>query len=354
MSRLRSQAFLLPVFSVLLGFAVGAVLIVAEGKSPVRALGAFWSGAFDGRDAFGRTLEKATPLVLTGSAVIVGLRAGLFNIGAQGQLISGALFAAYFGYRVGGLPGPLHAAAALAVGGLFGALPAALAGVLKATRGVHEVISTIMLNTVIVSITEYLAGTPWKAPRAAFPRTPEIQESARIPRVGGLPTGFLLAVLAALLVWFLIDRTTTGFRLVTVGSNRHAAQYAGISVGVVTVGAMALSGFLAGLGGAIESLGVVGHFESNSSGTLGFDGITIALLARVSPRAAIPAALLIGALRAADTALQFQAKVAPEVVDVMLAIILLLVAAPMLVRAVLRLKAERDGGELQLTSGWGS
>jgi simple sugar transport system permease protein len=227
-------------------------------------------------------------------------------------------------------------------------------GVLKAYRGVHEVIATIMMNTILVNLTDWLAGGPWIQPGQAISKTPPIEETAEIGRVASLPLGFFLAVLTAFAVWFFLSRTIFGFELSTVGANRDAAHYAGMSVRGVTIAAMTLSGGLAGLGGAIETQGVVGRFEPGFNRGLGFDGITIALLAKVSPRAAIPAALLIGALRASSTQLQSIAQIAPEIVDVILAIALLLVAAPMIVRWALRLRQAGGVEDLSLTTGWGS
>ncbi len=351
--RTRLEAALLPVAAVVTALLVGAVLLLIEGRSPLSAAAAIWVGSLGSPRAIGATLEKSTPLILTGLAVIVALKAGLFNIGAQGQLLMGAIMSAYVGYQLTGLPTAVHLPLCLAVGVVFGVLPAVLVGVLKATRGVHEVIATIMLNTVIVNLTDYLAGGPWMQPGQAVSKTPEIEPSARIPRIGEFPVGFAIAVAMAFAVWFMLSRTTLGFRLSTVGANKNAAHYAGISVRRVTIGAMALSGALAGLGGAIETQGVIGKFEPGFNRNLGFDGITIALLAKVSPRAAIPSALLIGALRASSTELQARAKVAPEIVDVVMATALLLVAAPVIMRWVLRQRGE--GGEsLRLTSGWGS
>jgi simple sugar transport system permease protein len=354
LDRRRIQNALLPIVAVALAFVVGAVLLLAEGKSPLDALGAVWTGSLGSRAAIADTLGKATPLILTGLAVIVGLKAGLFNIGAQGQLLLGSIMAAYVGFRLTGLPTVIHLPLCLLVGVAFGALPAALVGLLKAIRSVHEVIATIMMNTILALLTEYLAGGPWIQKGQAVTKTPEIAESAKIPRIADMPVGFAIAVGMAFVVWFLLSRTTLGFRLSTVGANKAAAHYAGISVTRTTILAMALSGGLAGLGGAIETQGIVGRFEPGFNTGLGFDGITIALLAKVSPRAAIPAALLIGALRASRTALQSDAGVAPEIVDAVLGVALLLVAAPMIIRAVLRLREAEGAENLQLTSGWGS
>ncbi len=344
---------MLPVASVLLAFVVGAVLIVIQGKNPGLAAKAIYNGAFNGSEAFGRTLEKATPLILAGVAVIVGLKAGLFNIGAQGQLVFGSITAAYVGYRLK-LPTAIHIPFTLLVGAVTGAGVGALAGFLKATRNVHEVISTIMLNTIIANLTDWLAGEAWQMKGQAVSRTPPIQPTARIGRIFDFPLGFPLAVAIAFAVWFLISRTTVGFRMNTVGANKHAAHYAGMSVAKTTVLAMGISGGLAGLGGAIETQGVVGHFEPLSGGNLGFDGITIALLARVSPRAAIPSAMLIGALRASNTKLQADAGLSPEIIDGVLGIILLFVAAPVIIRWVLRRRNAEPGEQVQLTTGWGS
>jgi general nucleoside transport system permease protein len=350
----RVSAVLIPLIAVILGFLVGALFIIAQGKSPIDALQAIYDGAFNGFRPFGRTLEKATPLVLTGLAIIIALKAGLFNIGAQGQLIMGAVFSAYVGFRFHGLPTAVHVPLALLVGGIAGAVPAAFAGFLKAKRSVHEVITTIMLNSIIIGLADWLASRPWRAKTAAFSKTETVQPSAVIGKIGRLPVGFFLAVGAALALWIIVTKTTFGFRLATVGGNRNAAHYAGVNVSITTITAMALSGLLAGLGGAIETLGVLGHYEQNTSSTLGFDGITIALLAKLSPRATLPAALLIAAMRAADTKLQSNAKIEPEIVSVIVAVILLFVAAPVLLRWITKRIGGDEGPGLRLTSGWGS
>ena len=354
----RAENILLPIAAVVLAMAIGAVLIWLDGSNPWTAYTALIDGALGDKDALARTLARATPITFTGLAVIVGMKAGLFNIGAQGQLLMGAVFAAWVGYRFTGLPAVLHVPFALLVGGIFGMLPAALAGYLKAYRGAHEVITTIMLNAILVNMTEYLVGArgPFHDPEGgAISRSPAIQESAEIPEVWGLPIGWFLGVIAAVIIWWLVLRTTVGFRITTVGQNKFAAEYGGISAAHITVLAMALSGFLAGLGGAIETQGVFGRYEAGFNVGLGFDGITVALLARVQPLLAIPAALLIGIMRAGETAMSFEAGVAPEIIDVILAVILLLVCAPIVVRWILRLRRPRDETPaVQLTTGWGS
>jgi ABC-type uncharacterized transport system permease subunit len=354
----RAENVVLPIAAVVIALLIGAVLIWLNGSNPWTAYTALIDGALGSKSDIARTLARATPVTLTGLAVIVGMKGGLFNIGAQGQLLAGATFAAWVGYRFTGLPAVLHVPFALVVGGILGMLPAAFAGFLKAYRGAHEVITTIMLNVILVNMTEYLVGArgPFHDPQAgAISRTPRIQDSAEIPDVWGFPLGYGLAVLAAVVIWFLVERTTVGFRISTVGQNKNAAHYGGISAAKITVLAMAISGFLAGLGGAIETQGVFDRYEAGFNVGLGFDGITVALLARIQPLLAIPAALLLGVMRAGQSQMAFRAGVPQEIIDVILAIILLLVCAPVVVRWLLRLRRPRDeGGTIQLTSGWGS
>ncbi len=347
----------MPLLAVAFGLIVGAILIVVSGDNPLVAYGGMVEGALGGSDAIGRTLEKATPLVLGGLAVAFAFKAGLFNIGGQGQLLLGAAFSAWVGFNFD-LPAVIHIPAALIVGGLAAAVLGGLAGLLKATRGVHEVISTIMLNFVAANFTEWLVSRdgPWKDPEGgAIARTPLVQDSADLPRIAGLPTGFLVAVLAAVGIWWLVNRSTLGFEVKTVGSNPKAAAYAGISVTRIIVITMGISAFLAGLGGAIQTLGVNGRFEPGFQTGLGFDGITIALLARTNALAVIPAALLIGAMDAGSTLMQARTDVEPEVINVIQAMILFFVAAPSVVRWILQLSEGEDVDTgVDLATGWGT
>ncbi len=356
MERLNWRQLLMPGLAVVLGLIAGAILILASGDNPLVAYGGLIEGSLGGSDAIGRTLEKATPLVLGGLAVAFAFKAGLFNIGGQGQLLLGAAFSAWVGYRFA-LPAVIHIPLALLVGAIVASTLGALSGLLKATRGTHEVISTIMLNFVAANFTEWLVSRegPWNDPDGgALARTPLIEESAELPRIGGLPTGFLVAVLAAVVIWWIVQRSTLGFEVQTVGANAKAATYAGISVTRITVAAMAISAFLAGLGGAIQTQGVIGRFEPGFNTGLGFDGITIALLARTNALAVIPAALLIGAMDAGSTLMQSRTDVEPEIINVIQAFILFFVAAPSVVRWILRLRADGDDAGIGLATGWGA
>lgn len=348
------RAAILPVAAVLAALAIGAVIIALSGSDPLQAYAALLEGAVGRSRAIERTLEKATPLIFGGLAVALAFRGGLFNIGAQGQLILGAIFAAFAGFAITGLPAAVHIPLALLVGALMGALWGALPGVLKAYTGAHEVITTIMLNFVALNLTDWLADGPWKdrSPGNIVARTPAVADSAVLPTIGIVPLGVVLALLVALLVWWVIWRTTLGFELRTVGLNPSAALYAGISTRRVTVLAMVTSGFLAGLGGAVETLGVVGRFQPGFNVGLGFTAITIALLGRTHPLGVIPAALLIGAMQAGASRMQFDAGVSPEIIDVVQALILFFVAADVIIRRLLRLRVtERE--RVTLSRGWG-
>ncbi|MGA1158586.1 MAG: ABC transporter permease [Candidatus Nanopelagicaceae bacterium] len=340
--------FLIPVLSVIVALAIGGILVYIQGSNPLTAYRVLFTTAFGSLDGIAITLAKATPLVLSGLAVAICLRAGLFNIGAQGQLISGALASAWAGYNFVGLPMFIHIPLALLFGAFFGALVALVAGVLKAYRGVHEVITTIMLNSIVIALADYLASTPFKEPDQPLTRTPKIEDSARIPDLFGLPLGFFIAVLISYVFWWILKNTTTGFRIETIGRNKNAGWYAGISIKRVVILSMLLGGAVAGVAGAIETLSIVGRFEPAFNAGLGFDGITVALLARANPLGVIPAAILIGGMRASGSTVQFEVGVAPEIVDLLLALILFFVTAPLLAK-FFRKKSE----EIAVTSGWG-
>lgn len=349
------RAVSVPLTAVLLAAVIGAIILAVSGAKPLEAYAALIEGSFGSAATFGRTLEKATPLILSGLAVAFAFKAGLFNIGAQGQLLFGAITAAAVGFGVQGLPMIVHAPLAFLAGGLAGALYGAIPGALKAYTGAHEVITTIMLNFVAINLTDYLADGPWKdtSPGNIVARTPAVLETAVIPTIGNIPLGFFLAILAAFITWWLVFRTTLGYEIRTVGLNPHAAQYAGMRVTRTIILTMALSGFLAGLGGSIETLGVVGRFQPGFNANLGFDGITIALLGKTHPLGVIPGALLVGAMRAGSNRMQFDAGVSSEIIDVILALILFFVAADMIVRWLIRVRVG-DEEKVTLSSGWGS
>jgi simple sugar transport system permease protein len=284
--------------SVLLALLIGAIIILISGADPLRAYGALFQGSLGSVTALGRTLEKATPLIFSGLAVAFAFKAGLFNIGAQGQLLFGAITAAAIGFGIKGLPSFIHAPLALIGGALAGGLYAAIPGVLKAYRGAHEVIVTIMLNYIAINITDYLSDGPWKdtSPGNIVARTPEILDTARVPNLAGIPLGFFVAVLVAIVVWWLLWKTTIGFEIRTVGLNPNAARYAGIKV-AQTYPHHGVGGLLAGMGGAVETQG---WSTVTSQALISVWALTASPLpcsARPTPLAS-SAALLVGAMKA--------------------------------------------------------
>jgi simple sugar transport system permease protein len=336
-----------PLLSVVVALAFGGILVFVQGINPLLAYKFLFTTAFGSLDGFATTLAKATPLILSGLAVAICLRAGLFNIGAQGQLISGALASAWAGYTFIGLPMFVHIPLALAFGAFFGALIALIAGILKAYRGVHEVITTIMLNSIVIALADYLTSNPFKEPDQPLTRTPKIQNSAQMPDVFGLPMGFFLAISLSVVLWWIMRNTTTGFSIETIGRNKNAGWYAGISIKKMVMLSMLIGGAVAGIAGAVETLSITGRFEPAFNAGLGFDGITVALLGRANPLGVIPAAILIGGMRASGSTVQFEAGVAPELVDLLLAMILFFVTAPLLARFFKNRKAN-----VAMTSGW--
>ena len=344
------RSWLLPVIALAIAFAIGALMMKLQGANPLKAYESLFSSAFGSSAGISKTLGKATPLIISGLAVTICLRAGLFNIGVQGQLLAGALASAWAGYAIHGLPLFIHLPIALFFGTFFGALTGIIAGALKAYRGVHEVITTIMLNSLVLQLGEYLAYGPFKEPGQQLARTPEVLSSAKIPDLFGMPVGFFIAITLAVIAWWIFKKTTSGFRLETVGRNKNAAWYAGISVKRSILISMFVGGGLAGLGGAIETLGVVGRYEPAFNAGLGFDGITIALLGRANPLAVIPGAILFGGMRGAGGSMQFAAGVSPDIIDLILALVLFFVTAPLIGKWIKTVR----GNEAITTGGWGN
>jgi len=279
--------------------AMKQLLLGAVGDVPAAVSDFVHHGGIPVPNELLRSLAKATPLLLSGLAVALALRGGLFNIGAEGQLMVGAIAAAWVGYAVHGLPVWVHLPAALLAGAVAGAFWAAIAGVLKAWRGAHEVIVTIMLNYVAILLTHWLVNGALRDTTGMAPATPRILPTAQLWAVEGganFSAGFAIALLAAPLVGFLLNRMALGYEIRAVGQNPNAARSAGISVGRVTVTVMALSGVLAGLAGAIEVLGVHRRFLDAFSPGYGFDSIAVALLGNLNPGGVVLSALLFGAL----------------------------------------------------------
>ena len=307
------------------------------------------------------TIVRSIPFILAGLAVALGFKCGLFNIGAEGQLYAGALLAVTVGFHpaFAGLPGIIHIPLAMVAGILGGMIWAAIPGFLKAKTGAHEVINTIMMNAIAIRLADWLIKS--REPlilldvKASVPRTPYIADTAMYPRIGDTPLhfGLLVALAAAVFVWWFLYRTTAGFEIRTVGANPSAAKYAGMSVPRNIVLAMVLSGGLAGLAGAGEVLGVQHNLPPGFFAGVGFDSIAIALLARTNPIAVIPAALLWGGLLNGAGLMQIRADMSIDLVKIIQALIVMFIAADQIVRALWRIRARRRGEEAIFSRGWG-
>ena len=348
-------ALVFPLIAILISFIIGAVIMLATGNNPVAAYAALVQGAFGSPTALGRTLLGATPLIFTGLAVAVAFRAGLFNIGGEGQFYIGAITAAWVGVALGslGLLGTiLVLLACLLTGFLWGAIP----GFLKAYFGAHEVITTIMLNFVGILLATYLALNPLRS-EGLVPGTAAIDPAARIPFIGlGLGRanyGFFLALLAAVVFYLLLWRTQRGFQIRAVGLSPGAASYAGMGIGVNTVLALAIGGAFAALGGGVEVLGVYGKMSIPFVTGLGFTGIGVALLGRNHPIGVVLGGLLFGGLASGAQEMQFATDVPLQLASVLSAIILLLVTATKLVELIVGKRARALATGTRLERGLG-
>ena len=354
----------IPLLAVFTALVVGAVIIAVTGGNVLLAYRGLWEGSLGRPASISETLVWATPYIFGGLAVALAFKAGLFNIGVEGQIGVGSLASVYVGYAVTWLSFPLHLIAAVLAGTLAGAIWGGIPGFLKARTGAHEVIVTIMLNYVAIQMTSFLVSGPMKDPNPliANAQTPKILQSARLPPMLPDPQyrvhwGFVIAILAALAIWWLLQRSTLGFEIRVVGANANAARYAGIAVGKTMVVAMAISGGLAGLAGSLEVVGLNFYHTAGFSVGYGFDSIAVALLGRGDPIGVIPSALLFGALRAGSSRMQFLSQIPIDIIDVIQALVLIFVAAPALIRWMYRVRVPREAasvtGEVQLTSGWG-
>jgi ABC-type uncharacterized transport system permease subunit len=302
------------------------------------------------------TLVNATPLILGGLSVGLAFRAGLFNIGGQGQIILGAVLAGYVGFAWH-LPAGLHVVVAVLAGILGGALWGGLAGLLKARTGAHEVITTIMLNYVAFNLLAFLLSVKgFQRPPYGQAISEVVDADARLPRLLGgtlrLNAGLLIALLAAAGIWWLLTRSSLGFRLRAVGANQSAARTAGMSVERSYVTVMLLAGALAGLAGVTQILGTNPAITQDIDAGIGFDAITVALLGRANAGGMVLAGLLFGALHAGGVQMQSSTGTPVDLVQVIQSLVVLFIAAPAVIRALFRIRVSGGGAGQALAKGW--
>ena len=362
----RGGGVVVPVLTALLAFLIGGIAVLLVGKDPISTYEAIWRGTglqwffpwTTGEDRelaalnLQQTLIITTPLILTGLAVAFAFRAGLFNIGGQGQYIVGSIAAVWVGSEFAGMPGFLHIVLAILAACLAGAFWAGIAGGLKATVGANEVVSTIMLNYTAIFIGLYLFGLggPLQNDReATLPVSNDVVEAARLPVfwgdpiLQGLHIGLFIALVAVALFWFLLNRSTTGYEVRAVGLNPEAARYSGMSVSKNYVLVMAVCGLFAGLAGSMDVLGWQFRIATNDIevNQLGFIGIAVALLGRNTASGVVAAALLFGALlsgtsqRNLDPTI-FEPELAKNLTYILQGLVVLLVSADVLVVRLLR------------------
>lgn len=374
--------------AVVLALAIGAVLIAVSDPEvqeragyffsrPSDTLSAAWESVSDAYAAlftgsiidfgeytigralrpFAETLTNAAPLIAAGLGFGLAFRAGLFNIGGEGQIIVGAIFAGYVGFGMD-LPIGIHLVLGVLAGLVGGALWGGIVGVLKARTGAHEVIVTIMLNYVARFLIAFLLTTSvFQRAGASNPVSPVVQDSGRLPVLFDstrLHLGFIIVLLAAAFVWWLLSRSTIGFELRAVGANPHAARTAGMSVSRAYILVMLIAGSLSGLAGVMQVLGTERYLTTGISAGLGFDAITVALLGRTNPWGTVAAGLLFGALRAGGVTMQAGTGTPIDIILVIQSLIVLFIAAPPLVRAVFRVKVRDMGPAPETSKGWGA
>ena len=342
---------LFPVIAVVLSLIIGAFIIWAANKNPWNAYKALFLGAFGDLYALGNTLARATPLILTGLGVAIAFKCGLFNIGVEGQLLVGATVAAIIGHYVTGLPGILHIVVtvlgAVVAGALWGLIP----GLLKAYRGVHEVLTTIMLNYVATSVVSYVI-VKLQAP-GGQPKTPDVLDSAKFLRLSEIfkkafesstvSVGFVIAVIASILIYILVEKTVLGYELRAVGNSPSAAENGGIKIAKNLVLVMIISGALAGIAGADRVLGEYHHLINGVSAGLGFEGMAVALLVNNNPIGIIFSGILFGALASGGLNMALSAEVPQEIIAIIQAIIIFFIASNKFIKYVISSRNKEVG-----------
>lgn len=336
---------IVPVFAVVMALILGALTMLATNVEPAtiaRSYLALLEGSVGSLNAISETLTAATPLVLAGLGLALGFRAGLFNIGAEGQILIGGMAAVIAGFSFPGLPFFVLLPLCLLSGALAGAFYAGIAGWLRAATGAHEVISTIMLNLISYRLVDYMLRLSWvQRPGRNDPISKSVPDNAELPRLLEwidpnlrVHAGVFLALAAVFVVYWILFRTKIGFEFRASGANADAARFAGMRSGLIIVAAMATAGALAGLAGSAQVLGVLDRATPGFSAGIGFDAIAVALLGRSHPFGVLLAGLLFGGLEAGGRQMQVDAGVSIDLIGIIQALIIVFIAAPLLVRAI--------------------
>ena len=341
------SSLLYSLVAIIIALILGAIFIVAFGYDVRVAFYHLYNGSFGSLYSLSQTLFQTTPLIFAGLAVAIGFKSGLFNIGVEGQLYWGALASAVVGLRVGSLPIAIALPVTLLVGAIAGGIWGFIPGLLKAKTGAHEVITTIMLNEIAILGTTFMTVNYFKV-AGPVDQTARLAETVRIPPIvpgSDISSGIIIAIIIVGLTYFLLNKTSLGYDLQTVGNNPKAAEYGGIKSSRMTILAMVISGSVAGLAGSTIIMGRLGRFVTNFSPGYGFTGIAVAVLARNNPIAVLLAALLFGALEAGGMTMQLFARIPNDLIGIIQGLVILFVAAPGFIRLLMRFKSSKGAGE---------
>lgn len=326
--------FSISLFSVFIGFVVAGIFMACVGVDPLEAYSALWQGAFGSLPALTTTLTKTVPTIFTGLAVAIAFKCTVFNIGVEGQFMLGAMFAGIAGIYIEFLPSVLHIPVVLMAGMLGGMVWAFMPAMLKLKFNVNVVIATIMFNYIGQYLVQYLIRVPFRGNEASLTTLP-LQETALLPalleRPYNLNLGFVVAILAVIFCYILLNKTTVGYELKAVGLNSHASRTNGINVEKNMVLALIISGMLSGLGGAVEVAGTLGKVYNGFSTGYGFSGIPIALMARNNPIAIIFTSLLIGTMRSGSLLMQTKG-ISPQIINIVQGLIIVFLCAENVIR----------------------
>jgi simple sugar transport system permease protein len=371
----RVSSMKLTLLAVLSALIVGAFIIIISDVDKLKSgdiVGAFstvgsayWAlvvGSFGSLRAISNTINSSTPLILCGISVAIAFKAGLFNIGATGQMLAGGMASLWVGFSMHG-PGIIQVPLAVLAGAIGGAAFGAIPGILKARTGAHEVITTIMLNNMMAFFILWLLKTnTFQREERTDPISKLVSAEGKLPRLFGFldgrtdlvaHAGFFVALGVVAAYWWFLKKSTTGFEFRAYGLNADAATYAGMHVKRLTVLAMVFAGAIAGMAGAAEVLGTYGYASANFAGNIGFDAIAIALLGQSSPLGTMFAAILFGALQAGGRQMQANSDVPIDLIVVLRALIVMFIAAPLLVKTIWRTKSATVSAG-QTFRGWGS
>ncbi len=346
-----------PIVAIVFALVAGAIIIGALGNNVLQAYTALWQGAFGSVRSFSQTLLAATPLMFTAMAFAMANRCGMFNLGGEGQFYIGAIMGAWVGFALKGLPAFIHIPLVILAGALGGLLVGMIPAILKAKRGVNEVIVCIMMNYIGINITNYLVNTNGPLRQGStLPATPMVQPAAKMAEMipgTRLTGGFIVAGLCAILFYVFVWKTRAGYKIRAVGYNPLAAECGGVKTLRYAVLAMMLAGAFAGIGGAVEISGVHGRFYGNFSPGYGFEGVAVSMLGGNHPFGILLSALLFGALKTGAMAMQIQAGTNAELVKVLQALVIFFIAGKWSVMAFLqhRMKNRTTKGKMQPVQG---